>query len=106
MARRVGRTGARDLGLRFLHRRDPGLIGLTFLAPPLPKAALKFGPPEYFALMVLGLIVLTFLSSGSIGQALMMASFGLLVGSVGPDTVTGTARFTFWDHLAHGLGSV
>jgi putative tricarboxylic transport membrane protein len=84
-----------------------GLIGLTFLAPPLAKAALKFGPPEYFALMVLGLIVLTFLSSGSMVKALMMASFGLLVGSVGTDTVTGTARFTFGiTSLMDGVGMI
>jgi putative tricarboxylic transport membrane protein len=84
-----------------------GIIGLTFMAPPLAKAALRFGPPEYFSLMVLGLIVLTFLSSGSMIRALMMASFGLLVGSVGTDTVTGTARFTFGlTTLMDGVGMV
>ncbi|MDO8945128.1 MAG: tripartite tricarboxylate transporter permease, partial [Desulfobacterales bacterium] len=84
-----------------------GLIGLTFLAPPLAKAALKFGPPEYFSLMVLGLIVLTFLSSGSMVRALMMASFGLIAGSVGTDTVTGSARFTFgFTALMDGIGMV
>ncbi|MEI7672047.1 MAG: tripartite tricarboxylate transporter permease [Deltaproteobacteria bacterium] len=84
-----------------------GIIGLTFMAPPLAKAALKFGPPEYFSLMVLGLIVLTFLSSGSMIRALMMAAFGLLVGSIGTDTVTGTARFTFGlTELMDGVGMV
>jgi putative tricarboxylic transport membrane protein len=84
-----------------------GLVGLTFLAPPLAKAALKFGPPEYCSLMVLGLIVLTFLSSGSMVKALMMASFGLLVGSVGTDMVTGTGRFTFGlTTLMDGVGMV
>jgi putative tricarboxylic transport membrane protein len=84
-----------------------GIIGLTFLAPPLAKAALKFGPPEYFSLMVLGLIVLTFLSSGSMIRALMMAAFGLLAGSVGTDTVTGTARFTFgFTALMDGIGMI
>jgi putative tricarboxylic transport membrane protein len=84
-----------------------GLIGLTFMAPPLAKAALRFGPPEYFSLMVLGLIVLTFLSSGSMIRALMMACFGLLAGSVGTDTVTGSARFTFgFTALMDGIGMV
>jgi putative tricarboxylic transport membrane protein len=84
-----------------------GLIGLTFLGPPLAKTALKFGPPEYFALMVLGMVVLTFLSSSSMIKALMMASFGLLVGSVGTDTVTGTARFSFGlTELMDGVGLV
>jgi putative tricarboxylic transport membrane protein len=84
-----------------------GLIGLTFMAPPLARAALKFGPPEYFSLMVLGLIVLTFLSSGSMIKALMMAAFGLLVGSIGTDTVTGSARFTFgFTALMDGVGMV
>ncbi len=84
-----------------------GLIGLTFLGPPLARAALKFGPPEYFSLMVLGMIVLTFLSSTSMVRALMMAAFGLLVGSVGTDTVSGTARFSFGvTELMDGVGLV
>jgi putative tricarboxylic transport membrane protein len=84
-----------------------GLIGLTFLGPLLARAALKFGPPEYFTLMVLGMVVLTFLSSSSMIRALMMAAFGLLVGSVGTDTVTGTARFSFGlTELMDGVGLV
>ncbi len=84
-----------------------GLIGLTFLGPPLARAALRFGPPEYFALMVLGMVVLTFLSSSSMIKALMMAAFGLLVGSVGTDTVSGTARFSFGlTELMDGVGLV
>ncbi|HTU02153.1 MAG TPA: tripartite tricarboxylate transporter permease [Candidatus Sulfotelmatobacter sp.] len=84
-----------------------GIVGLTFLGPPLAKAALKFGPPEYFSLMVLGMIILTFLSSSSMIKALMMAAFGLLVGSVGTDTVSGTTRFSFGiTELMDGVGLV
>ncbi len=52
-----------------------------FLAPPLAEMALKFGPPEYFCLMLLGLIILTFLAGGSMPKALIMAAFGLVPGS-------------------------
>jgi putative tricarboxylic transport membrane protein len=84
-----------------------GILGLTFMGPPLARAALKFGPPEYFSLMVLGMIVLTFLSSTSMIKALMMAAFGLLVGSIGTDTVSGTTRFSFGiTDLMDGVGLV
>jgi putative tricarboxylic transport membrane protein len=84
-----------------------GILGLTFMGPPLARAALKFGPPEYFSLMVLGMIVLTFLSSSSMIKALMMAAFGLLVGSIGTDTVSGTTRFSFGiTDLMDGVGLV
>ena len=84
-----------------------GLLGLTFMGPPLARAALKFGPPEYFSLMVLGMVVLTFLSSSSMIKALMMAAFGLLVGSIGTDTVSGTTRFSFGiTDLMDGVGLV
>jgi putative tricarboxylic transport membrane protein len=83
------------------------IIGLTFLAPPLANLALKFGPPEYFALMCLGMVVLTFLSSTSMVRALMMACFGIIVGSIGTDTVSGTSRFTFGlTDLMDGVGLV
>ncbi len=84
-----------------------GILGLTFMGPPLARAALKFGPPEYFSLMVLGMVVLTFLSSTSMIKALMMAAFGLLVGSIGTDTVSGTTRFSFGiTDLMDGVGLV
>ena len=83
------------------------IIGLTFLAPPLANLALRFGPPEYFALMCLGMVVLTFLSSTSMVRALMMACFGIIVGSIGTDTVSGTSRFTFGlTDLMDGVGLV
>ena len=62
-----------------------GVVGLMLIAPPLAEMALKFGPPEYFSLMILGLTVLTFLASGPMWKALLMAAFGLFLGSIGMD---------------------
>ena len=59
------------------------------IAPPLAEMALKFGPPEYFALMILGLTILTFLASGPMWKALLMAAFGLFLGCIGMDTHDG-----------------
>lgn len=72
-----------------------GLFGLVLLAPPLARAALVFGPPEYFALMVFGFIVLSNVTGSSLLKSLMMAVVGLILGTVGLDPVTGNARFTF-----------
>ena len=84
-----------------------GIFGMTLMAVPLANLALRFGPPEYFALMCLGMVVLTFLSSTSMVKALMMACFGILVGTVGTDTVSGTARFSFGIiELMDGVGLV
>ncbi len=84
-----------------------GVLGLSFLAPPLVKAALTFGPPEYFSLMVLGLTVLTFLAHGSMLKGLIMAVLGIFVGTVGMDTMTGTQRFTLgYLDLCEGVGLV
>lgn len=83
------------------------IIGLMFLAPPLAEMALQFGPPEYFTLMLLGLIILTFLASGSMPKALMMAAFGLFLGLIGMDIMTATPRFTFNLYfLMDGVGLV
>jgi putative tricarboxylic transport membrane protein len=71
------------------------IIGLTLLAPPLSEAALKFGPPEYFSLMVLGLTLLIYMASDSIPKALMMAVMGVILGVVGIDATSGAQRFTF-----------
>jgi putative tricarboxylic transport membrane protein len=84
-----------------------GVVGLAFMAPPLAAMALKFGPPEYFSLMVLGLTVLTFLAGGSMLKSLMMACFGVVVGNVGLDLITARPRFTFgWDILLDGVGLI
>ncbi len=71
-----------------------GVIGLMFMALPLAKLALKFGPPEYFTLMCLGLTILTYLARGSMLKALSMALAGLLLSFVGMDGITGLPRFT------------
>jgi putative tricarboxylic transport membrane protein len=83
------------------------VMGLMFLAPPLAEIALEFGPPEYFSLMILGLIVLTFMAGGSMPKALMMAAFGLFLGLIGMDLMTATPRFTFGIYfLSDGIGLV
>jgi putative tricarboxylic transport membrane protein len=68
---------------------------LAAFAPPLARAALNFGAPEYFSLIVLGLLVSIALAHGSILKALGMIVLGLLLGMVGQDIYTGTPRFTF-----------
>ncbi len=84
-----------------------GLIGLACLAPPLASMALRFGPPEYFAVMILGLTVLVFLAGGSMVKSLMMACFGIIIGNVGMDPITAQPRFTFQtDILLDGVGLV
>ncbi len=84
-----------------------GIVGLMLLAPPLVDFALRFGPPEYFSLMVLGLTILTFLTSKSMIRCLMMAAFGVFIGVVGLDPIEGTPRFTFhMPELLDGVGLV
>ena len=81
-----------------------GLIGLMLLAVPLASAAMKFGSPENFALMCLGLTILIFMARGSMVKSLIMATFGLCLSYIGIDTITGHPRFTFgvpelWDGI-------
>ncbi|MBN1105970.1 MAG: tripartite tricarboxylate transporter permease [Deltaproteobacteria bacterium] len=71
------------------------ILGLVFLAPPLAEAALAFGPPEYFSLMVFGFIVLSNVTGTSLVKSLMMAVVGLIIGTIGLDPVGGNERFTF-----------
>ncbi len=72
-----------------------GLVGLAFLAPPLAEFALSFGPPEYFALAVMGLSLVSFLGGQSVPKSLCMGAIGLLLGTVGLDPVRSAERFTF-----------
>ena len=71
------------------------VIAFTFLAPALAKVALSFGPPEYFALMVLGLTAVAGLSEKSVPKAFMSGLIGLFISLIGLDLVTGLPRFTF-----------
>ncbi|MGG1399079.1 tripartite tricarboxylate transporter permease [Bacillus salipaludis] len=71
------------------------LIALIALAQPLSTIALKFGPSEYFSLMLLGLMAVSGLAGNSVTKALIMTVCGLLLGTIGIDSVSGIARFTF-----------
>src|SRR5512136_1041456 len=84
-----------------------GVIMLTMVAPPLATIALKFGPPEYTALLVLGLIFLAYMSSSSLVRTLLMACIGLLLGMVGIDSVGGVFRYSLvLAELGGGIGIV
>ncbi|HEX4928368.1 MAG TPA: tripartite tricarboxylate transporter permease [Burkholderiales bacterium] len=84
-----------------------GVLLLTVVAPPLAVFALRFGPPEYTALLVLGLIFLAYMSTTSLVRTLLMAAFGLLLGTVGIDVMTGHFRYSFdINELGDGLGIV
>ena len=71
------------------------IMGLVVVALPLTALALRFGPPEFFALIVLGLSLVTGLAGKSLLRALIAAVFGLLIAMVGIDPVVGAPRFTF-----------
>ena len=84
-----------------------GVLMLTLIAPPLADFALGFGPPEYTTLLVLGLIFLAYMSTTSLIRTLLMAAFGLLLGTIGIDVMTGHFRFSFdLAELGDGIGIV
>jgi putative tricarboxylic transport membrane protein len=84
-----------------------GVIALTITGPLLSGVALRFGPPEYFSMMIVGITVLTYLSSGSMVKSLMMATVGLILGGIGMDAISGKYRFTYgMQILADGVGLV
>ena len=68
---------------------------IALFAPPLAAMAMKFGPAEYFSLLVLGLIISIVLARGSLLHALGMIFLGLLLGIIGTDVNSGVARFSF-----------
>lgn len=83
------------------------VFGLMFLASPLAEAALKFGPPEYFTLMIMSLSLVAYLARISMVKGLMMASLGLILGVIGNDPVTAKLRFVYnITVLRSGLGLV
>ncbi|HEY8486345.1 MAG TPA: tripartite tricarboxylate transporter permease [Limnochordales bacterium] len=71
-----------------------GVVFLMLLAPTMAEVALRFGPPENFALMVLGLTTVAGLGSGSLAKALISVVLGLMLGTVGIDTISGRDRYT------------
>ncbi len=84
-----------------------GLVGLMLIAPPVANFALKFGFPENFALMCLGLAVVSFLAQASMLKAMMMAVFGLFLGAIGMDIITATPKFAFGVNiLMDGIGLI
>jgi putative tricarboxylic transport membrane protein len=72
-----------------------GVLGLMLVAPPLARFALRFAPPEYFALMVLGLAMVVFLAGESMIKALLAMLVGLWISTIGTDLFTAESRFTF-----------
>ena len=80
---------------------------VALFAPPMADFALRFGPADYFSLMVLGLVASIVLANGSLLHALAMIVVGLVLGLVGTDVNTGIARFTFGlTQLSDGIGFV
>jgi len=83
------------------------VVALMVLAPPLASFALRFGPPEYFSLLLLGLLVLAYMNSGSMLKGLAMAALGLLLGTIGIDQMSGYFRFAYGiTELGDGIGVV
>jgi len=106
---RKGRAGPAlaAAGLGSFFAGTVGTLILAAFAPPLTELAFKFGPAEYFSLMILGLIGAVVLASGSLLKAVAMIVLGLLLGLVGTDVNSGVARFSFdIPELTDGLGFV
>jgi putative tricarboxylic transport membrane protein len=104
-----GRAGS-ALAIAALGSFFAGTVSTIFIAvasPPLSKIALEFGAPEYFSLMVLGLIGAVVLANGALSKAVAMVFLGLLFGLVGTDTNSGLLRYTFGlPILSDGIGFV
>ena len=84
-----------------------GTVIIAAFAPPLTELAFKFGPAEYFSLMVLGLIGAVVLASGSLIKAISMVILGLLLGQINTDVISGVPRYSFdIPELTDGIGFV
>src|SRR6187549_4205909 len=94
---RQGRAGAAlaAAGLGSFFAGCVGTVVIAAFAPPLTELAFKFGPAEYFSLMVLGLIGAVVLASGSLIKAISMIILGLLLAQINTDVISGTARYSF-----------
>src|SRR5215218_1250730 len=106
---RQGRAGP-ALAIAAIGSFIAGTFGTLLIAvagPPLAELALKFGAPEYFSLMLMGLIAAAVLAQGDMMKSLAMVAMGLLLGIVGTDVNTGTQRFSFGiTELTDGIGFI
>ena len=84
-----------------------GTLLIALFGPPLAEIALKFGSPEYFSLMLMGLVAAAVLAQGDMVKSLAMVALGLLFGIVGTDVNTGVQRYTFGvTELSDGIGFI
>src|ERR1700736_2026201 len=106
---RQGRAGP-ALAIAAIGSFFAGTVGTLLIAlagPPLAEIALKFGSPEYFSLMLMGLIAAAVLAQGDMMKSLAMVVMGLLLGIVGSDVNTGVPRFSFGIvELSDGIGFI
>jgi putative tricarboxylic transport membrane protein len=106
---RQGRAGP-ALAIAAIASFFAGTVGTLLIAlagPPLAEIALKFGSPEYFSLMLMGLVAAAVLAQGDIVKSLAMVALGLLFGIVGSDVTTGVQRYTFGvADLSDGIGFI
>lgn len=106
---RNGRAGAAlaAAGLGSFFAGCVGTVVIAAFAPPLTELAFKFGPAEYFSLMVLGLVGAVVLASGSLIKAIAMIILGLLMGQINTDVISGVPRYSFdIPELTDGIGFV
>src|SRR3982750_1089529 len=106
---RQGRAGP-ALAIAAIGSFIAGTFGPMLIAgagPPLAELALKFGAPEYFSLMLMGLVAAAVLAQGDMMKSLAMVAMGLLLGIVGTDVNTGVQRFSFGiTELSDGIGFI
>ena len=104
-----GRAGA-ALAIAAIGSFLAGCVSTLLIAvagPPIAEIALKFGAPEYFSMMLMGLVCASVLAQGSLLKSLAMVTVGLLIGIVGTDVNSGMSRFTFGlAGLSDGVGFV
>lgn len=102
--------GGVALGLSAMASGVGGVFGIVLcllVAPPIARLSLAFGPAEYTMLALLGLSIISIVSRGSTIKGLIMACFGLMIGFVGYDLISGYIRFSFgWSYLEDGISLV